>query len=214
MASTFPANPMAIELNYGYRQQWWQPERGTPPKHIDISADAWRLAECEPQHRHVGDISLVVADVEDGVNLLDMFTVGESTTRFLMETAVGPDGGLNPALEQQVGPAPERAAIIRHVEIRPAWREKGVATALLSGVLCMLRPVARFALCSINDNTRHSDDTDTNSTGRRQRLRSSLLKFGFVEWNDVYVVDLGHQAIDDARKASIEHFSAYAKEFG
>lgn len=102
-AEGLPANPQAIELTIQHRRPWWQTDDGDHrPERWHVSSDVSENAACPAKHRHVGDLSLVIADLHRDHNLLDAVEVGEWALEFMAEIVIDRANGLSPS---RVGPA-------------------------------------------------------------------------------------------------------------
>lgn len=204
-----PANPLSIELSFRHRRLWWQiDDEDHMPERWDVSADVWELGACSDVPRHVGDISLVIADLCRERNLLDSMEVGEWALEFIAETVIDPAQGLlHPELDQQLSQGTARMVILRDVMLAPAWQGHGLGGALMAGALRALAPGARLAACRISPLDFADSAPDRVSAELASvRMAALLERIGFQPWREVHVVDLKNPLLLDARMDLFERW--------
>ncbi|PZF82958.1 hypothetical protein C1I92_14325 [Jiangella anatolica] len=204
---------MSIELSVTHRMLWWQTvEEDDLPEHWQVSADVWSLDMCPPEHRHVADFSIAVADLNGDRNLLDSIELGEWALEFIAETVIDLSAGtLLPELDQQISDGLPRMVILRRFELAPAWRGFGLAGPLIAAALERFATTARLAVCRFSP-----ADFYAVSAGRVEaeltclRLGALLERIGFYLWRGVYVVDLRNPTLTDASFEPLERWGPYS----
>ncbi|MBB5791645.1 hypothetical protein [Jiangella mangrovi] len=208
-----PANPMSIELSVTHRMLWWQTvDEDDLPEHWHVSADVWNLDLCRPEHRHVGDFSLAVADLNGDRNLLDSVELGEWALEFIAETVLDlAEGTLVAELDDQISDGLPRMVILRRFELAPAWRGFGLAGPLIAASLERFAATARLAVCRISPADFFGVAGDRVSAELTcLRLGALLERIGFYLWRGVYVVDLRNTALTDASLEPLERWGPYS----
>ncbi|MEU6646082.1 hypothetical protein ABZ863_26530 [Saccharomonospora sp. NPDC046836] len=204
-----PANPLNIRLAIKHERLWWHvDDEDHLPERWDVSADIWELDLCPALYRHVGDISLAIADLERERNLLDSGVLGEWALEFIAETVLDcADGRLHPELDAQLSSGPPRMVILQDVTLATAWRGYGLAGPLVAGALRTLAPTARLAACRVSP-LDFRDTTPDRVSAELVALRMAALleRIGFYRWRDVHVVDLRDPALLDARMQLLTHW--------
>ncbi|WP_123788604.1 hypothetical protein [Phytoactinopolyspora halophila] len=214
MIASYPANPMSIELTFGHRRFWWQDNDNPPPHHVDVSADVWEYIECPPELRHVGDLTLAIADLEYPSSELDSVSVGEHAMMFLTQRGVSPDGTLHPDLDDLISPGPPRAIVLRWVELSSYWRGRGVGPGLVAAALTTFKKSARLGLCHLTAADIEEYYPDRSDAEEMVEHLATLLKsLGFIPWGDAYVIDLRNDSLTQARRRTIERFERYFSDF-
>ncbi|GAA3810478.1 MULTISPECIES: hypothetical protein [Amycolatopsis] len=202
MVPDLPANPLSIELTLTHSRFWWQiDDEDEQPEQWDASADVSELDICPVDLRHVGTISLVIADLTKERNLLDSVVLGEWALEFIAETVIDPDQGkLHPELDAQISQGPPRMVILRRVELVEPWRGHGLGAALIASALRILSPNARLAACRVSplDFARPGSDRIAAELSSL-RAGNMLERIGFQRWRGVHLVDLRDAALVDAR---------------
>lgn len=208
-----PANPMSIELSVTHRMLWWQTvEEDDLPEHWHVSADVWNLDLCRPEHRHVGDFSLAVADLDGDRNLLDSVELGEWALEFIAETVLDlSEGTLVAELDDQIGVGQPRMVILRRFELARAWRGFGLAGPLIAAALERFAATARLAVCRISpaDFIEEQGGDRVSAELACLRLGALLERIGFYLWRGVYVIDLHDPALTDASLEPLERWGPY-----
>ncbi|WP_166462588.1 hypothetical protein [Amycolatopsis acidicola] len=196
-----PANPLSIELAISHRRFWWQiDDEDQQPEQWHVSADVSVLDACPARARHVGDISLVIADLTRERNLLDSVVLGEWALEFVAETVLDPDEGkLHPELDAKIGPGPPRMVILRRVEVMEPWRGHGLGASLTAAALRILAPDARIGACRVSPLEFRPDGDRVTAEFLSLRAGSMLERIGFRRWRGVHVIDLRDPALLDAR---------------
>lgn len=202
-----PASPLSIALSLSHRRLWWQiDDEDHMPERWDVSADVCELAACRDELRHVGDLSLVIADLRRERNLLDTADLGEWALEFIAETVIDPAAGLlHPELDAQLGTGPPRMVIIRRVELAEPWRGHRLAAALIAGALRTLSASARVGACRVSP-LEFLSATDNRITAEFAcaRIGAMLKGIGFRPWRGVHIVDLRDPALLDARLSMLQ----------
>lgn len=185
MPRDLPANPLAIQLSVVHERLWWQTGRtDEQPERWEVSADVWGLEDADEEARHVGDISLALADLTTKRTLSDAAILGdwavEFFARLVADTALG---ALHPDLEGQISPGPPNVVVIRHVEIAKPWRGVGLSKALTASVLRTFARYARLGACCPSP---------------PQLYGEKLEHLGFRRWRGVYVVDPRAPSLQEA----------------
>ncbi|PRX46549.1 hypothetical protein B0I33_107126 [Prauserella shujinwangii] len=204
-----PANPLSIRLSLRHERLWWHiDDEDHSPERWDVSADVWELDSCPAQVRHVGDISLVVADLHRDRNLLDSVALGEWALEFIAETVLdASDGRLHPELDSELSEGPPRMVIVRDVTLSPVWRGHGLAAPLVAGALRTLARTARLAACRVSPLEFRATTPDRVSAELVSvRMAAMLERIGFRRWRDVHVVDLRDSALLEARMHILDHW--------
>lgn len=204
-----PVSPLSIALTIRHRRLWWQiDDEDHMPEPWDVSADVCELAACRDELRHVGDLSLVIADLRRERNLLDSADLGEWALEFIAETVIDPAAGLlHPELDAQLGPGPPRMVIIRRFELTEPWRGHCLAAVLLAGALRTLSPSARVGACRVSP-LEFLCATGNNRIAAELasvRIGAMLERIGFRPWRGVHVVDLRDPVLLDARLAMLQN---------
>ncbi|MPY98483.1 MAG: hypothetical protein GEU97_10895 [Actinophytocola sp.] len=197
-----PANPMSISLAFTHRRLWWQTDDGDHmPERWDVSADVGRLVACPADHRHVGDIELVIADLRRKRNPLDSAELGEWALEFIAEAVIDPEyGRFAPELDALLSDGVARMVIVRGFHIVEAWRGHGLGALLIAGTLRSLARAARLAACRVApDGFRNTTADRVSAELASVRIGAMLEKIGFVRWNGVHVIDLRDPALLDVR---------------
>ncbi|MQA09896.1 MAG: hypothetical protein GEU98_15355 [Pseudonocardiaceae bacterium] len=200
MLPAMPAKPMSIELNFRHRRLWWRlDDDDHRPERWEVSADVWYLDHCPAEARHVGDISIVIADLTRERNLLDSAEL-EWALEFIAETVIDTaNGGLHPELDKTISPGQPRMLVLRHIELTPPWRGYGLAGPLLASALLTLGQSARLAACRVSPLEFGSICPDRVSAELASvRMGRMLERIGFQRWRGVHVVDLRQLALRDA----------------
>lgn len=175
------------------------------PERWDVSADVWELGVCPERYRHVGDISMVIADLRRERNLLDSVELGEWALEFIAETVIDPAKGLlHPELDAQIAPGPARMIILREWSLTEPWRGHGLGCSLIAGVLRTLAPTARLAACRVSPLDFADAPDRVTAELASVRVGASLERIGFHRWCGVHVVDLRNPALLDARMGLID----------
>lgn len=210
-----PANPMSIELTIAHRQLWWQPsEEDDQPESWDVWARVWAREVCPPEQRHVGKISLSVADLGRDRNLLDSIELGDWSVEFIAETVLDlAEGTLVPELDEQISEGTPRMVILSWIELAQAWRGHGLAGPLTAAALERFSRTARLAVCRISPADFMPDYPDRFAAELATvRLGGMLEQIGFFLWKGVYVIDLRDQALIDASLALLERWGPYSDQ--
>jgi GNAT superfamily N-acetyltransferase len=200
---------MSIELTVCNRQLWWQTQDDeVRPEHWEVSADIWRTSFCPPDQRHVGDISLLVAELHPEWNLLDSFELDEWMVEFIAETVLNlGDGTLVPELDAQISPGMPRMVILRHFELAEPWRGHGLAAPLVAATLERFSRTARLAVCHLTPVDFMSECSERISAELAcVRLGALLERIGFYPWKEVHVLDLRNTALIDCALGLIEQW--------
>lgn len=198
-----PAGPLSIELTLSHRRLWWRiDDEDEQPEQWHASADVSPPTPCPEELRHVGDISLAIADLTRERNLLDSVVLGEWAIEFIAETVIEPaHGKLHPELDRELSAGPPRMVIVRRVELTEAWRGHGLGSALIAGTLRILAPNARLAACRVSPLDFPCADDRVSAELASIRGGAMLEHIGFRRWNGVHIVDLRDPALVDARMA-------------
>ncbi|KAA9164929.1 hypothetical protein FPZ12_006650 [Amycolatopsis acidicola] len=201
MIPDLPANPLSIELTLSHRRFWWQiDDEDEQPEQWQVSADVSALDLCPDELRHVGDISLVIADLTKERNLLDSVVLGEWALEFIAETVIDPDEGkLHPELDAEMRPGPPRMVILRRIELHEAWRGHGLGPSLIASALRILAPDARVGACRVSPLDFPCPGDRVAAELASVRAGAMLERIGFHRWRGVHVVDLRDPALLDAR---------------
>ncbi|GAB2959921.1 hypothetical protein GCM10027097_06000 [Amycolatopsis acidiphila] len=208
MVPDLPASPLSIELNLSHRRFWWQiDDEDEQPEQWHASADISPLDVCPEELRHVGDISLVIADLTKERNLLDSVVLGEWALEFIAETVIDPDEGkLHPELDKQISPGPPRMVILRRVELVEGWRGHGLGAALVASALRILAPDARIGACRVSPLDFPSPGGRVAAELASVRAGAMLEGIGFRRWNGVHIIDLRDPALLDARMEILDQW--------
>lgn len=193
-----PASPLSISLTISHRRLWWQvDDEDHLPERWNVSADVWQLGACPDHLRHVGDISLVIADLRRERNLLDSVDLGEWALEFIAETVIDPAQGLlHPELDAQIGPGVARMIVLREWSLTEPWRGHGLGRSLIAGVLRVFAPSARLAACRVSPLDFAAVAPDRVAAELASvRVGASLESIGFRQWRGIHVVDLGDPAL-------------------
>ncbi|WP_199433242.1 hypothetical protein [Qaidamihabitans albus] len=204
-----PANPLSIRLSITHERLWWHiDDEDHLPERWDVSADVWELDRCPEAVRHVGDISLVIADLHRDRNLLDSVALGEWALEFIAETVLdSTDGRLHPELDARLPAGPSRMVILRHISLTTEWRGHGLGGPLIAGALRTLAPTARLATCRVSPLDFRSTCPDRVSAELASvRMAGMLERIGFHRWRDVHIVDLHNPALLEARMSLLDHW--------
>lgn len=207
VARDLPASPLSISLTISHRRLWWQiDDEDHMPERWDVSADVWELGSCPVGSRHVGKISIVIADLRRERNLLDSVELGEWALEFIAETVIDPAKGLlHPELDAQIGPGAARMLIMREFSLTEPWRGHGLGASLVAGALRTLAPGARLAACRVSP-LDFADVAPDRLTAELASVRigAMLEGIGFHRWRGVHVVDLRNPALLDVRMGLLE----------
>ncbi|MPY83951.1 MAG: hypothetical protein GEV00_11655 [Actinophytocola sp.] len=208
-ARELPANPMSISLAITHRRLWWQTDDDDHmPERWDVSADVGELGACPDNHRHVGDIELVIADLRRERNLLDSAELGEWALEFIADTVIDPARGrLQPELDARISEGVARMVILRDIELTEAWRGHGLGALLVAGALRSLARAARLAACRVSPvDFRNAPEDSVAAELASVRLAAMLEKIGFLQWNGVHVIDLRDPALLDVRLDALDRW--------
>ncbi|PXY24864.1 hypothetical protein DI005_30610 [Prauserella sp. PE36] len=208
-APDLPANPLNIRLSIRHDRLWWHiDDEDHLPERWDVSADVWELELCPEPFRHVGDISLVIADLQRERNLLDSVALGEWALEFIAETVLdSADGRLHPELDAQLSEGPPRMVILRDVTLGTQWRGHGLAGPLIAGALRTLAPTARLAACRLSPaDFRGSAPDRVSAELAAVRMAGMLERIGFYRWREVHVLDLRNPALLEARMSLLNNW--------
>ncbi len=205
-----PANPLSISLTFSHRRLWWQiDDEDHVPERWHVSADVWEFADCPEDLTHVGDLSLVIADLRQETNLLDAVDVDDWTLDFIAETVIDPRrGALHPDLDDLITEGTPRMIILRGMWLAEPWRGRGLGAALIAGALRTLAPGARLAVCRVSalDFVHESPDRISAELAS-VRIGQLLERIGFHRWHDVHVVDLRHPALHQVRAEVLDRLT-------
>ncbi|NEE03927.1 N-acetyltransferase [Phytoactinopolyspora halotolerans] len=196
-----PANPLSIELSITNSALWWQAgDDDDVLEHWEVSADVWDYEACSPRHRHVGGMSLVVADLDRDRNLLDEIEPEQGPLEYIAESVIDlADGVLVPELDTCITPGVPRMVIIRWFELAPEWRGHGLAGPLIAAALDRFARTARLAVCRIAPSCLPIGSVDPVAAEFAcTRLSDLLESVGFFHWKGVHVVDLNDPTLRDA----------------
>ncbi|RBM17964.1 hypothetical protein DI005_20765 [Prauserella sp. PE36] len=196
-----PANPLNVRLRVAHDRLWWHTDdEDHLPERWDVSADVWDLSVPDLRHRHVGDITLVIADLTRERNLLDSTMLGEWALEFIAETVIDLDGTLHSELDTALTEGPPRMVIVRSIELARAWRGHGLGGPLLAAALRILAPTARVAACRVSplDFRRVCPDA-VSAELASMRMAVLLERIGFFPWREVHLIDLRSTALREAR---------------
>ncbi|TNC22230.1 GNAT family N-acetyltransferase [Amycolatopsis alkalitolerans] len=212
--SELPGNPLSIELTVSHRRLFWHTDdEDDYPEHWTASADVFRLGECVEPARHVADVEFLIADLTAERNLLDSVSVGEWALEFLAETVLDPSGRLHPELGAEIGAGPARMIILRHLTVAQCWRGHGLASALIAGVLRILAPSARLAVCRISPlDFGHTYPDRVSAELASVRAGLLLERIGFRRWREAHVVDLKSPRLLDARMDLLNRWWPHADD--
>ncbi len=202
-----PANPLSISLTFSHRRLWWQiDDEDHVPERWHVSANVWEFANCPDELAHVGDLSLVIADLRQETNLLDAVDVDDWALDFIAETVIDPkQGALHPELDARITEGTPRMIILRDMWLAEAWRGFGLGGALIAGALRTLAPGARLAVCRVSAlDFAHESPDRISAELASVRIGQLLERIGFHRWHDVHVVDLRHPALRQVRADVIE----------
>ncbi|MQA10722.1 MAG: hypothetical protein GEU98_19645 [Pseudonocardiaceae bacterium] len=212
MAPDLPANPLSIELTVRHRRLWWHiDDEDHLPERWDVSADVGAFRPCPDNARHVADISLAIADLTQGRNLLDSVTLGEWALEFIAETVIDTaEGRLLPDLDVRIAAGTPRMVILRDVTLTPLWRGHGLGGSLIAGALRTLAHAARLAACRVSPTDFLPVSPDRVSAELASvRIAEMLERIGFERWNGVHIVDLQNPALLDARMELLTRWWPY-----
>lgn len=189
MPKEVPANPLAIELSVTHKRLWWQTGRtDEQPERWEVSADIWGVEDADEEERHVGDISLALADLSMRRDINDAAILGDWIIDFIAELVADPAlGELHPDLESRFSPGPPHLVVIRHIEISEPWRGVGLGKVLTASVLRTFARYARLAAC-------YPDPAKLSGGPVGEKLEH----LGFHRWRDAYVVDLRAPSLEEA----------------
>lgn len=178
------------------------------PERWDVSADVGDLGACPADHRHVGDIELVIADLRRERNALDSAELGEWVSEFIADAVVDQEHGrFVPELDALLSDGVARMVIVRDCHIVEAWRGHGLGALLIAGALRSLARVARLAVCRVSpDDFRHTTADRVSAELVSVRIGAMLEKIGFVRWHGVHVIDLRDPALLDVRLDLLERW--------
>ncbi|MFD4191840.1 hypothetical protein [Amycolatopsis thermoflava] len=196
------ANPLSIELALTHRRFWWQiDDEDEQPERWEAIAEVSGLDLCPEEHRRVGNVSLVIADLTTEQNLLDSAVLGEWALEFIAETVMDPARGtLHPELSSGISPGPPRMVILRRLFLTESWRGHGLGAALVASALRILSPNARLAACRVSPLAFISDKPDRVSAELASvRMAKMLEGVGFRCWRGVHVIDLRDPVLLEAR---------------
>lgn len=196
-----PANPLSIELTFQHRRLWWQVgDRDDRPEQWGVSADVNQLIPCGEVFRHVGDLSITIADVRRDRSSIDARDTGQWVSEFLAESVLDhEDGRLHPELEDRIGPGVPRMVILQKIAIAQSWRGHGLAEVLTAGALSALAHNSRLAACRISPGDFADTCPDPMAADLASvRMSGMLERLGFFRWRGVHVVDLNDPALLDA----------------
>lgn len=202
MTQELPADPLSIELTVTHRRLWWHIDEGDEqPEQWEMSADIWRPDRCPAEFRHVGDISVALADLRSDINLLDTLTVDDWALEFIVDTVMEPpEGALHPELNAQISDGPPRMLILRHISLTEPWRGHGLGGPLIASALRILAPGARLAVCRVSPTDFASTSFDRVTAELSSVRMGALLEaIGFRCWRDVHVLDLRDPVLFEAR---------------
>jgi hypothetical protein len=195
-----PADPWEITLSYAHERPWWYTaDDALMMWHVsaDIGEDSGPGAGS-----HAGDmnITLIGEETSDPVSLLDGWDaeLGHiAPVIFDME-----DGGLDPALDDQLEVFGTQILILHNVVLTPQWRGFGLGALLAGSAIKRLSGGARAAVCypaPLNEpaeaaSAGHDDDGWDQAVAALQRTWARL---GFEHYRDgVCVLDLGLVTLD------------------
>lgn len=200
-----PANPLSINLRFEHERLWWQiDDEDHMPERWRVSADV-NSVRCAPEYRHVGDFSLVIADLRQERNLLDA-DLDDWAMEFIAETLIDPAQGLlHPDVDSRITAGAPRMVIVRHVMLAPRWQGRGLGGALLAGALRALAAGARLAVARVSPLDFLDSSPDKVSAELASvRFGALLERIGFEQWREVHFVDLRHPLLFDARMTLFE----------
>lgn len=208
-ARDLPASPLSISLTITHRRLWWQiDDEDQIPERWDVSADVWELGCCPKAARHVGDISIVIADLRRESTMLDSLDLGEWALEFIADMVIDPAQGLlHPELDEQISDGTARMLVLKEFALTEAWRGHGLGASLIAGVLRTLSPGARLAACRVSPLDFAEAAPDRMSAElASMRVGAILESIGFQQWRGVHVVDLRGRALINARMGLIERW--------
>ncbi|TNC22246.1 hypothetical protein [Amycolatopsis alkalitolerans] len=206
MRRDLPANPLAIQLTAVHERLWWQLERADEqPERWDVSANIWGLEDTDREARHVGDISLALADLTMERTLIDASVLGDWATEFIDALVADPTRGtLHPDLERQVNPGPPHLVVVRRISITRPWRGYGLGAALTASALLLFARYARLAACHVSpENFAGTGHDPVSADLASVRIGGMLESMGFHHWNGAYVLDLRNPSLLETRRRVI-----------
>lgn len=206
MSRDLPANPLSIQLTVTHERLWWQVERADEqPERWEVSANIWGMENTEHKARHVGDISLALADLTMERNLIDASVLGDWSMEFIEALVADPARGtLHPDLEQQVSPGPAHLVVVRRISVTRPWRGYGLGAALTASALLVFARYARLAACYVSpENFADTGHDSVSADLASVRIGRMLESMGFHRWNDAYVVDLRNPSLLETRRRVI-----------
>lgn len=213
--SDLPANPLSIELTVARRTLWWRAGEGDDlPERWRVSADVSQLTPCPEVLRHVGDLSLAIADVRRDEGVVDSLRTGDPAVDLAVETVIDHDlGCLHPELEERVSQGMPRWVMLRKIALAQPWRGQGLGEALISGALQALARQARVAVCRISAAEFADVCPDPIAAELASvRVAEMLERLGFFRWHGLHVVDLKDPALLSARRRFVERWLPYVDD--
>lgn len=217
MHRELPANPLSIQLTVAHERLWWQTEQtDEQPERWEVSADIWGMEEADYEARHVGDISLALADLAMERNLTDSAMLGDWAVGFIADLVTDSTFGvLHPDLESRFTPGPAHLVVINNVSVTEPWRGHGVGAALTASTLLVFSRYARLAACHVSPHDLLSTGHDPVSAELASaRLGMKLESIGFERWHDAYIVDLRSPILREARRRVIRQWWPNDEETG
>lgn len=197
MRRDLPANPMSIQLTIAHERLWWQvAPTDDQPERWEISANVWGMEESDDEARHVGDVSLALADLTMERNFVDASVLGEWALEFISDLVADPDRGtLHPDLERQFSPGPPHLVVVRHVSVSEPWRGFGLGAALTASALIVFSRYARLAACRVSPDYFADAGDPVSAELASVRIGAAMELMGFRLWRGVYVIDLRSPAL-------------------
>lgn len=207
MDRQLPANPLSIQLTVTHERLWWQTQQSDEqPERWEVAANIWGMQESDYEARHVGDVSLALADLAMERDLTDAATLGDWTVDFLAALVADPSSGrLHPDLETRFAPGPPHLVVVTNVGVTEPWRGLGLGRALIASALLVFSRYARLAACHVSPVSLQQA-----SAG----LGTLLESVGFQRWHDAYVVDLRNPILRETRRRVIREWWPEDEEAG
>lgn len=217
MNRELPANPLSIQLTVAHERLWWQIEQtNEQPERWEVSANIWGMEETDYEARHVGDISLALADLATERNLIDAAVLGDWAVDFIADLVADSDRGtLHPELERRFTPGPPHLVVVHKISVTEPWRGYGLGAALTASALLVFSRYARLAACHVSpDDFADTGHDPLSAELANVRLGAMMESIGFQRWHDAYVVDLRSPMLRETRRHVIRQWWQGDEETG
>ncbi|RIQ11343.1 hypothetical protein DY240_29045 [Jiangella rhizosphaerae] len=183
--SSFPADPLNIELTVRSRSAAWLLMRRQPQAWW-ASADV--IGPCEESVRHVGDVSMWTVTHDSW----------ESIHPELVDTVLTADGQqFEPELDEFIGRGPRNVLLVERWTWSTPWRT--MAGPLLAATIARFAWQVRLAVCHAT-----SDDDARSSRDLRAAAGAVLEQHGWHPWRGLHIADPRSDAIADTALEILE----------